>query len=58
MMVYDDKTNLEILQSIEAEAAKSLAEIRCAKKDLAQAEVRIKFALRTVHYLKQRYEEQ
>jgi len=57
-MVFDDKTDMEIFQSIEAEAAKALAEIRCAKKDLAQAEVRIKFALRTVHYLKQRYEEQ
>jgi hypothetical protein len=55
-MIYDDKTDDEIFRSIEAEVAKALAEIRCAKKDLEQAEVRMRFALATVHYLKQRYE--
>ena len=57
MMIFDDKTDKEILRSIEGETAKALAEIRCAKKDLEQAEVRMKFALATVHYLKQRYED-
>jgi hypothetical protein len=56
-MIFDDKTNDEIFRSIEAEIAKALAELRCAKKDLEQAEVRMKFALATVHYLKQRYED-
>jgi hypothetical protein len=55
-MIYDDKTEDDILRSIEAEIAKALAELRCAKKDLDQAEVRMKFALATVHYLKQRFE--
>lgn len=55
-MIYDNKTDDEILRSIEAEIAKALAEMRCAKKDLEQAEVRMKFSLATVHYLKQRYE--
>ena len=55
-MIFDDKTNDEIFRSIEAETAKALAELRCAKKDLEQAEVRMKFALATVHYLKQRFE--
>ena len=55
-MIYDDKTDHEIFRSIEAEVAKALAELRCAKKDLEQAEVRMKFALATVHYLKQRFE--
>jgi hypothetical protein len=57
MMIFDDKTDMDILRSIEGEVAKSLSEIRCAKKDLEQAEVRMKFALATVHYLKQRYED-
>jgi hypothetical protein len=57
MMIFDDKTNDEIFRSIEAEVAKALAELRCAKRDLEQAEVRMKFALATVHYLKQRYED-
>ena len=56
-MIFDDKTDDEIFRSIEAELAKALAEMRCAKKDLDQAEVRMKFALATVHYLKQRYED-
>jgi hypothetical protein len=56
MMIFDDKTNDEIFRSIEGEVAKALAELRCAKKDLEQAEVRMKFALATVHYLKQRFE--
>ena len=56
-MIFDDKTDMDILRSIEGEVAKSLSEIRCAKKDLEQAEVRMKFALATVHYLKQRYED-
>jgi len=57
MMIFDDKTDKEILRSIEGEAAKALSEIRCARKDLEQAEVRVKFALATIHYLKQRYED-
>jgi len=57
MMIFDDKTDKEILRSIEGEVAKALSELRCARKDLEQAEVRMKFALATVHYLKQRYED-
>jgi len=56
-MIFDDKTNDELFRSIEAEVAKALSELRCAKKDLEQAEVRMKFALATIHYLKQRYED-
>jgi hypothetical protein len=55
-MIFDDKTDLEIYQSLEAETAKSLSELRCAKKDLDQAEVRLRFVLTTIHYMKQRYE--
>jgi len=56
-MIFDDKTDDEIFRSIVAEIAKALSEIRCAKKDLEQADVRMKFALATVHHLKQRYED-
>ena len=56
-MIFDNKTEDEIFRSIEAELAKALAELRCAKRDLEQAEVRMKFALATIHYLKQRYED-
>jgi hypothetical protein len=55
-MIFDDKTDLEIYQSLEAETAKSLSELRCARKDLEQAEVRLRFVLTTIHYLKKRYE--
>lgn len=56
-MIFDDKTELEIYQSLEAETAKSLSEIRCAKKDLEQAEVRLRFVLTTIHYMKNRFED-
>ena len=58
VLIFDNKTDMEILRSIEGEVAKALSELRCAKNDLAQAEVRMKFALATIHHLKQRYERQ
>jgi len=56
-MIFDDKTDMEIYLSLEAETAKALSEIRCAKKDLDQAEVRLRFVLTTIHYMKKRYED-
>lgn len=56
-MIFDDKTDMEIYQSLEAETAKSLSELRCARKDLEQAEVRLRFVLTTIHHLKKRYED-
>jgi hypothetical protein len=58
MMIFDDKTDKEILRSLEGEVAKALSESRCAIKDLEQAEVRLRFVLTTIHYLKKRYEGQ
>jgi len=55
-MIFDDKTDMEILLSLEAESAKAISEIRCARRDLEQAEVRLRFVLTTIHYLKQRFE--
>ena len=56
-MIFDDKTDMEIYLSLEAETAKALSELRCAKKDLDQAEVRLRFVLTTIHYMKKRYED-
>lgn len=53
-MIFDNKPTGEVLASLEGEVAKALAEIRCGKTDLQQAESRLKFALATVHYLKDR----
>lgn len=55
-MIFDSKTDMEILLSLEAEVAKSLSEIRCARRDLDQAETRLRFVLTTIHYMKQRFE--
>jgi hypothetical protein len=57
-MIFDNKTDMEIYLSLEAETAKALSELRCARKDLDQAEVRLRFVLTTVHYMKKRYEGQ
>jgi hypothetical protein len=56
-MIFDDKTDREIYESIEAEVAKALSEIRCAKNDLAQAETRMRFVLKTSHYLQERFDD-
>jgi len=58
LMIFDNKTDLEIYLSLEAETAKALSEVRCARKDLDQAETRLRFVLTTIHYLKKRYEGQ
>ena len=52
MQIFDDKSTSELIRSVEGEVAKALAEIRCSKKDLEQAETRMRFILAIVHYLK------
>lgn len=56
-MIFDNKTDLEIYQSILAEAAKATREIGCARGDLQKADVRLKFILAAINYLQQRYED-
>jgi hypothetical protein len=56
-MIFDDKTEDEIYRSILAETAKAANELRCAKGDLNQADVRLKFILAAINHLKQRYED-
>ena len=57
-MIFDNKTNEELYASIVAEAAKATHELKCARGDLNQADVRLKFILAAINHLQQRYEEQ
>jgi hypothetical protein len=45
MKVIDTKTDLELLQSLLAEVAKSTNEIKCARADLEKATSRITFCV-------------
>ena len=51
-MIFDNHSQEDILQSLIAEAAKALAELRCAKNDLQQAENRLRFLMSAIHYIK------
>lgn len=51
-MIFDKLDTSDILKSMEAEAAKTLAELKCARKDLEQADARMRFLLSTIHHLK------
>lgn len=51
-MIFDTINDYDVLRSMEAECAKTLNEIKCARKDLEQAEVRQKFLLSAIHHLK------
>ena len=56
-MIFDDHTDEAIFRSILAEAAKATNELRCAKNDLNQVDVRLRFILATINHLQQRYED-
>ena len=56
-MLFDNIPVIDLIMSIEAEAAKSMNEIKCARKDLEQADARLRFILSVVHNIKERYEE-
>lgn len=56
-MIFDNKTDEELFASILAETAKAAAELRCARGDLNQVDVRLKFILAAINHLQQRYEE-
>jgi hypothetical protein len=51
-MIFDKLDIHDILRSMEAEAAKSMSEVKCARKDLEQADARLRFILSAIHYLK------
>jgi len=51
-MIFDSLTVDQLVRSMEAEAAKAIAEIKCARKDLEQADARLRFLLSVIHHLK------
>lgn len=51
-MIFDKLNTEDLLRSMEAEAAKGLAELKCARKDLEQADARMRFLLSVIHHLK------
>jgi hypothetical protein len=57
-MMFEDKTTEELYLSIVAETAKAIHELKCARGDLNQADIRLKFVLAAIHHLQQRLEEQ
>lgn len=57
-MIFDDKTDEEIYASILAEAAKATKELKCARGDLNQVDVRLRFILAAINHLEQRYEDE
>lgn len=51
-MIFDKLTDTEILKSLEAEVAKSMAELKCLRRDSEQIDARLRFVLSAIHYLK------
>lgn len=47
----------QLLATLEAEAAKSLGEIKCAQGDLEKANARLRFILAVIHTLKDKESE-
>ena len=52
MILYDKLSTDDLLRSMEGEAAKTLSELKCARKDLDQADARMRFLLSVIHHLK------
>ena len=55
-MLYDELTEEQLLRSIEAEAAKAIAEMKCLRRDAEQIDARLKFIISIIHHLKDRIE--
>ena len=55
-MRLEDYTPEELLLSIEAEIAKSLNELRCLQGDADKIGARLKFAMATLHIIKDKKE--
>lgn len=51
-MIFDTLNAEQLLRSMEAEAAKAMSEIKCSRKDLEQADARMRFLLSVIHHLK------
>lgn len=53
-MIFDSLTNEQLIRSMEAEAAKAIAELKCLRKDSEQIDARLRFLLSVIHNLKDR----
>lgn len=53
-MIFDKLNDKDILLSMIAETAKSLAEVKCLRKDAEQVEARLRFNLSALHYLNEK----
>lgn len=51
-MIFDKLTDEDIILSLIAETAKSINEVKCARKDLEQADARLRFMLSALHHMK------
>lgn len=52
-MIFEKLSYEDILKSLEAEVAKSMAELRCLRKDAEQIDARLRFVLSAIHFLKE-----
>jgi len=57
MIELEDLDRKDLLESLEAEIAKSLGELRCAQGDLDKINGRLRFTLSVVHILKGKKDE-
>jgi hypothetical protein len=55
-MKLEDYSNEELLNSLEAEIAKALNELRCLQGDADKVSARLKFSLAVLHTVKDRKE--
>lgn len=51
-MIFDELTLEQLMRSMEAEAAKAVAELKCLRKDADQIDARLRFILSVIHHLK------
>lgn len=53
-MNFNDLTSRQVIDTLTAECAKALNEVRHAEEDLDKADSRLKFILALIHNLKER----
>ena len=53
-MNLEDFNNKDLIKSLEAEAAKAMAEIRTVQSDIDKVNSRLRFILVVIHILKER----
>lgn len=54
MDIINDKSTIDLVDSLLAEIAKSQNEIRCAQRDLAKATGRLNFAIMVLNRLREK----